>query len=51
MTDILSQADDSWHGKRGIVSEVLLKELIGNPMALSCIFICGPTVFMNVANE
>ncbi|XP_008547725.1 cytochrome b5 reductase 4 [Microplitis demolitor] len=51
VTDILSQADDSWHGKRGIVSEVLLKELIGNPMALSCIFICGPTVFMNVANE
>ncbi|XP_044597379.1 cytochrome b5 reductase 4 isoform X4 [Cotesia glomerata] len=47
VTDILSQPDDSWQGHRGIVSETLLKKLIGDPRALSCIFICGPILFTN----
>ncbi|KAK0179940.1 hypothetical protein PV327_005635 [Microctonus hyperodae] len=48
---ILSEPDDSWVGRRGKVSDVLLNELIGRAIKHSCIFTCGPIAFMTVARE
>ncbi|XP_020285795.1 cytochrome b5 reductase 4 isoform X2 [Pseudomyrmex gracilis] len=46
VTHILSQADDKWKGRRGTVSDELLKELIGESSPDGCIFTCGPKGFM-----
>ncbi|XP_011339263.1 cytochrome b5 reductase 4 isoform X2 [Ooceraea biroi] len=46
VTHILSQAGDTWEGRRGVVSDELLKELIGECSAEGCVFMCGPKGFM-----
>jgi len=46
VTHILSQAGDKWEGRRGKVSDELLKELIGECSPEGCIFTCGPKGFM-----
>ncbi|KAK0094409.1 hypothetical protein PV326_010945 [Microctonus aethiopoides] len=49
---VLSESnDDSWTGRRGKVSDVLLNELIGRAIKHSCIFTCGPIAFMTIARE
>ncbi|EFN87531.1 cytochrome b5 reductase 4 isoform X2 [Harpegnathos saltator] len=48
---ILSQAGDKWKGKRGVVSDELLKELIGEYSLDGCIFTCGPKGFMLSAKK
>ncbi|XP_077268339.1 cytochrome b5 reductase 4 isoform X2 [Temnothorax americanus] len=45
VTHILSQAGDKWEGRRGTVSDKLLKELIGECSSEGCIFTCGPKGF------
>lgn len=51
VTHILSQAGDKWEGRRGTVSEKLLKELIGECSPEGCIFTCGPKGFMLSAKK
>ncbi|XP_014468819.1 PREDICTED: cytochrome b5 reductase 4 isoform X3 [Dinoponera quadriceps] len=51
ITHILSQAGDKWEGRRGVVSDVLLRELIGEYSLEGCIFICGPKGFMLSAKK
>ncbi|KAI4485098.1 hypothetical protein M0802_012748 [Mischocyttarus mexicanus] len=46
VTHILSQASELWNGKRGSISNELLKELIGNYSPDSCVFVCGPKGFI-----
>lgn len=48
---ILSQAGDKWEGRRGTVSDELLKELIGECSPEGCIFTCGPKGFMLSAKK
>ncbi|KYN07523.1 Cytochrome b5 reductase 4 [Cyphomyrmex costatus] len=51
VTHILSQAGDKWEGRRGTVSDKLLKELIGECSPEGCIFTCGPKGFMLSAKK
>lgn len=51
VTHILSQAGDKWEGRRGTVSDELLKELIGEYSPEGCIFTCGPKGFMLSARK
>ncbi|TGZ49629.1 cytochrome b5 reductase 4 isoform X1 [Temnothorax longispinosus] len=51
VTHILSQAGDKWEGRRGTVSDKLLKELIGECSSEGCIFTCGPKGFMLSAKK
>ncbi|XP_072744852.1 cytochrome b5 reductase 4 isoform X2 [Anoplolepis gracilipes] len=51
VTHILSQAGDKWEGKRGTVSDKLLKELIGECSSEGCVFTCGPKGFMLSAKK
>lgn len=51
VTHILSKAGDNWNGRRGTVSDELLKELIGDCLPEGSIFICGPKGFMLVAKK
>nr|XP_012235216.1 PREDICTED: cytochrome b5 reductase 4 isoform X1 [Linepithema humile]XP_012235225.1 PREDICTED: cytochrome b5 reductase 4 isoform X1 [Linepithema humile] len=51
VTHILSQAGNKWEGKRGTVSDGLLKELIGECSSEGCIFVCGPKGFMLSAKK
>ncbi|XP_015113819.1 cytochrome b5 reductase 4 isoform X1 [Diachasma alloeum] len=46
---VLSQADENWGGRRGIVSEDLIKEVIGECNKQACVFTCGPKGFMTAA--
>ncbi|KAF7380723.1 hypothetical protein HZH66_014099 [Vespula vulgaris] len=46
VTHILSQPSDSWKGRRGTMSDELLKELIGDCSPHSCVFVCGPKGFL-----
>ncbi|XP_029176310.1 cytochrome b5 reductase 4 isoform X1 [Nylanderia fulva] len=51
VTHILSQGGDKWEGRRGTVSDELLKELIGEYSSEGCVFICGPKGFMLSAKK
>ncbi|XP_011695461.1 PREDICTED: cytochrome b5 reductase 4 isoform X3 [Wasmannia auropunctata] len=51
ITHILSQAGDKWEGRRGTVSDELLKELIGECSPEGCVFTCGPKGFMLSAKK
>ncbi|KMQ94077.1 cytochrome b5 reductase 4 [Lasius niger] len=51
VTHILSQAGDKWEGRRGTVSDELLKELIGECSSEGCVFMCGPKGFMISAKK
>ncbi|XP_014599928.1 PREDICTED: cytochrome b5 reductase 4 isoform X1 [Polistes canadensis] len=51
VTHILSQAGELWNGRRGSISDELLKELIGNYSPDSCVFVCGPKGFMVSAKK
>lgn len=51
VTHILSQAGDKWEGRRGSVSDKLLKELIGECSTEGCILTCGPRGFMLSAKK
>ncbi|KYN30574.1 Cytochrome b5 reductase 4 [Trachymyrmex septentrionalis] len=51
VTHILSHAGDKWEGRRGTVSDKLLKELIGECSSEGCIFTCGPKGFMLSAKK
>ncbi|XP_043274618.1 cytochrome b5 reductase 4 isoform X2 [Venturia canescens] len=51
LTHVLSQPEESWQGRRGLVTESLLKELLGISSKESCVFICGPKAFMIAAKE
>ncbi|XP_076653578.1 cytochrome b5 reductase 4 isoform X2 [Halictus rubicundus] len=51
VTHILSQADSKWTGIRGIVSDDLLRQLIGQQKPVACIFTCGPPGFIQTAKK
>lgn len=51
VTHILSQAGDKWKGRRGTVSDELLKELMGECSPEGCVFTCGPRGFMLSAKK
>ncbi|XP_076228280.1 cytochrome b5 reductase 4 isoform X2 [Nomia melanderi] len=51
VTNILSQADSTWTGLRGTVSDDLLKQLIGEQNPEACIFTCGPRGFIQAAKK
>ncbi|KAH0954678.1 hypothetical protein HN011_005271 [Eciton burchellii] len=51
VTHILSQAEDKWKGKRGIISDELLEELVGKCSTEGCVFTCGPKGFMLAAKK
>ncbi|XP_043516333.1 cytochrome b5 reductase 4-like [Frieseomelitta varia] len=46
---ILSQPKSTWTGKRGMVSEGLLNNLVGKSQPDACVFTCGPRNFMQIA--
>ncbi|XP_011304575.1 cytochrome b5 reductase 4 isoform X2 [Fopius arisanus] len=46
---VLSQADDDWTGRRGIVSEDLIRDVIGECNKQACVFTCGPAGFITAA--
>ncbi|KAK1117182.1 hypothetical protein K0M31_016879 [Melipona bicolor] len=49
VTHILSQPKSTWTGRRGMVSDELLNELIGKNNPDACVFICGPRLFLQAA--
>lgn len=51
VTHILSQAEDKWEGRRGTLSDELLKELIGECSSEGCVFTCGPKGFVLSAKK
>lgn len=51
VTHVLSQPSDSWQGRRGTLSEDLLKELIGDCSPEDCVFVCGPRGFLTCARK
>lgn len=51
VTHILSQAGDNWEGRRGTISDELLKELIGECSSEGCVFTCGPKGFVLSAKK
>lgn len=51
VTHVLSQTGDKWKGRRGTVSDELLKELIGEYSPEGCVFTCGPRGFMLSAKK
>ncbi|KAL7288406.1 hypothetical protein TKK_0017495 [Trichogramma kaykai] len=51
VTHILSQAESSWSGLKGVVTEQLLKDKIGDQSSKACIFICGPSGFMKITRD
>lgn len=48
---VLSQAQESWSGKRGIVSVDLLKDFVGASDKQACVFTCGPKGFLTTAKQ
>ncbi|XP_078045633.1 cytochrome b5 reductase 4 isoform X2 [Augochlora pura] len=51
VTHILSQADSNWTGTRGVVSDDLLKQMVGQQNPEACIFTCGPRGFIQAASK
>ncbi|XP_076281835.1 cytochrome b5 reductase 4 isoform X2 [Lasioglossum baleicum] len=51
VTHVLSQPDSKWTGIRGIVSDDLLRQLIGQQKPDACIFTCGPPGFIQTAKK
>ena len=51
VTHILSQGGSSWSGRRGTVSDDLLKELVADSSPEACVFTCGPRGFMQSAKK
>ncbi|XP_029033088.1 cytochrome b5 reductase 4 isoform X1 [Osmia bicornis bicornis] len=51
VTHILSQAGSTWTGKRGTISDDLLKELVGEHSPDACVFTCGPPGFIHFARK
>ncbi|KOX69472.1 Cytochrome b5 reductase 4 [Melipona quadrifasciata] len=49
VTHILSQPKSTWTGRRGMVSDELLNELVGTNNPEACVFICGPPLFLQAA--
>ncbi|KOX69461.1 Cytochrome b5 reductase 4, partial [Melipona quadrifasciata] len=49
VTHILSQPKSTWTGRRGMVSHELLNELVGKNNPDACVFICGPSLFLQAA--
>lgn len=48
---ILSQADSTWTGRRGTISDDLLKELVAETSPDACVFTCGPPGFIQSAKK
>ncbi|XP_076379880.1 cytochrome b5 reductase 4 isoform X5 [Megalopta genalis] len=48
---ILSQADSKWTGTRGVVSDNLLKQMVGQQNPEACIFTCGPRGFIQAVTK
>ncbi|OAD58274.1 Cytochrome b5 reductase 4 [Eufriesea mexicana] len=51
VTHILSQAGSTWTGRRGTVSDDLLKELVAGSSPDACVFTCGPRGFIQSAKK
>ncbi|XP_023245149.1 cytochrome b5 reductase 4 [Copidosoma floridanum] len=52
LTQVMSEAGDTWQGRRATLSEELLLELLGRAAnARACVFTCGPPGFMKLARE
>nr|XP_012151041.1 PREDICTED: cytochrome b5 reductase 4 isoform X1 [Megachile rotundata]XP_012151042.1 PREDICTED: cytochrome b5 reductase 4 isoform X1 [Megachile rotundata] len=51
VTHILSQAGSTWSGKRGAISDDLLKELVAEDSPDACVFTCGPPGFIQSAKN
>ena len=51
VTYILSQPQDTWTGRRGLISQELLEELVGKNNFEGCVFTCGPPLFMQAARK
>lgn len=51
VTHILSQAEDEWPGRRGSLSDDILKELIATSTPDACVFTCGPREFTQFAKK
>ncbi|XP_060811663.1 cytochrome b5 reductase 4 isoform X2 [Bombus pascuorum] len=51
VTHILSNAKGAWTGRRGKLSDNLLKELIGTGNPDGCVFTCGPRGFIQAAKK
>ncbi|XP_043254510.1 cytochrome b5 reductase 4 isoform X1 [Colletes gigas] len=51
VTHILSQASSKWTGRRGTVSDDLLRELVAEQSPEACVFTCGPRGFMQSAKK
>lgn len=51
VTHILSQADSTWAGRRGTISDDLLKELVAETSPDACVFTCGPPGFIQSAKK
>lgn len=51
VTHILSQAADTWKGRRGSLSDYLLEELIGTGKNNAFVYTCGPAGFIQSAKK
>ncbi|CAK9812009.1 Cytochrome b5 reductase 4 [Anthophora quadrimaculata] len=51
VTHILSQPGSTWTGRRGTLSDDLLKELIAQSTPDACVFTCGPSGFIRSAKK
>ncbi|XP_012247295.1 cytochrome b5 reductase 4 isoform X2 [Bombus impatiens] len=51
VTHILSQAADTWKGRRGSLSDYLLEELIGTGKNNAFVYTCGPAGFIQSAKN
>lgn len=51
VTHILSQAGDAWTGRRGALSDDLLKELVGTSKPDAFVYTCGPPGFIQSAKK
>lgn len=52
VTHILSsQTGNTWTGRRGSLSDDLLKELVAESTPDACVFVCGPAGFVNAARN
>ncbi|PBC31547.1 Cytochrome b5 reductase [Apis cerana cerana] len=51
VTHILSQAESTWAGRRGTISDDLLKELVAETSPDACVFTCGPPGFIQSAKK
>ncbi|XP_006616300.1 cytochrome b5 reductase 4 [Apis dorsata] len=51
VTHILSQAESTWTGRRGTISDDLLKELVAETSPDACVFTCGPPGFIQSAKK